>query len=113
MALPESKRQYNRFQGSAWIECPLLSISPFPAEDVSAGGFRAFLTHKPREGHPYQVTLRVGDSAIGPYPALVAWSQPQAQRPGMWTFGMLVLMSDERREELAAILDGMTENAAA
>ena len=108
MARPEEQRQYPRFHAAAWIECPLLSASPFPAEDVSAGGFRALLTHKPREGHPYQVNLRVGDSAFGPCKALVAWCQEQAQQPGLWAFGMLVMMGDEEREALTATLEETT-----
>jgi hypothetical protein len=105
VARSEAIRKHPRFRGAAWIECPILSISPFPAEDMSAGGFRAVLTHKPLEGHPYQVTVRVGESAFGPYPALVAWSQPQAQRPGVWSFGMLIAVGDEPRERLAAALE--------
>ena len=111
MAGPEMQRRYPRFPGAAWIECPLLSRSPFPVDDVSAGGFRAFLTHKPVEGHPYQVTLRVGESVFGPCTALVAWSQPQNQRPGVWSFGMLIVMRDEQREGVAALLESAAEAA--
>ncbi|MBI3127376.1 MAG: hypothetical protein HYZ11_07210 [Candidatus Tectomicrobia bacterium] len=110
MDRPE-KRRHARTRGSVWIECPLLSGASFQARDISAGGFRAMLAHKPLERHPYHVTLRVGEAAFGPWPAFLAWRQEHAQRPGMWSFGMLVMMQDEQREHLAALLDGVTEAA--
>lgn len=111
MAFPETERRYSRVQGAAWVACPVLSRAPFPAADVSAGGFRAHLAHKPVEGHVYQVTLWLGESSFGPLPALVAWSRPRAERPGMWSFGMRVMMQDEQRECLAALLGGVSEAA--
>lgn len=105
----EEKRQHPRFNLAVWVDCPDLSPSPFPAEAISVGGFRASLPDKPAEGRSYEVTLRVGDMAFAPCSALLAWSQEASPEPRQWAFGMLMIMRDEERNVLASILEEVPE----
>ena len=108
MSFPQADRGFPRFRMPAWVSCPALAAEPIPIGDISAGGFGASALREPLEGVDYRVILRVGEAVLGPFQALVAWSR-EGGPSGLWTFGMLVLMSDERREELAAFLDGLAE----
>lgn len=109
----EGRRRFARFPLQAWVGCPALSGEPFPVVDISAGGFEASLPREPLEGVPYRVTLRVGDSLFGPLNAFVVWCREDGRRSAAWSFGMLVAMRDERREQLSAVLERMMEAACA
>jgi len=102
-----NSRRFFRFRLPALVEAPQLSGQPFEVEDISAGGFMAVLPRAPKAGVKYDISVRLGEALFGPYEALAAWNRQVTTRPAAWSFGMLIKMLDEEREDFADAISAM------
>ena len=83
-----------------------LAMDPLVPEDISAGGFRITITHRPSMGSAVPFSIRVGKNILNGCTCRVVWARNDLDKIAPWTVG---LSADFSQKQLDNLLYYMTE----
>ena len=99
----EENRLFPRYFLPVVIQVPDVSDLPLVPEEISAGGFKVFVTNKPPRGDQVECSIQIANEVFDNCRATVVWDQDNGD--GTWYAGISIESLTEERVFFELTLD--------